>query len=171
MRPVEFVSQVLNRFYRVDSHRRKKQLMFVLLIVGVVISWVYYLYIMLCFILTISKWTLFLVLILVYSFIFIKLLTERLAFLYRTSWISLEPFNLYTDVRDGIIWVINSIRIKFLQLRAWYNTKVYTPVKTKVLGWIRFITHWVKKIANFIIGKVKQATKVFVDKIAVPFYL
>ncbi len=100
-----------------------------------------------------------------------KILIERLYVLKRQNWVSLEPFNLYTDVRDGTIHLLNFIRIKFLQLRAYLNTKVYTPVKTKVLGWLRFITNWIKKIVNFIIGKVKHATKVFVDKFAVPFYL
>ena len=103
--------------------------------------------------------------------IFLVTLVTRLRVLYFASWISLRPFNLIYDIFDCIKAVIKFIRIKFLLLVNWFNLKVYSPVKIKTAYIIRTIFNFIKKVLNYVYGKIKYVSKAFVDKVASPLYI
>lgn len=83
----------------------------------------------------------------------------------------MKPFDLYYDFKDFIIRVGDFIRIKFLLFKSWLNINVYTPVKTRVITIEKIIVKWIKKVINFIISKIRYASKQFVDKVAAPLYI
>ena len=83
----------------------------------------------------------------------------------------MKPFDLYYDFKNLIIRVGNFIRIKFLLLKLWFNTKVYTPIKTRLIQIAKFLFKLIKKAINSIVNKVKYAGKQFVDKVAAPLYI
>ena len=91
--------------------------------------------------------------------------------MYRQDWISLKPFDLYYDVKNFIIKMCQFIRIKFLLLKSWFKTKVYTPVKTKVINCLKFIIKCIKKAITYVKDKILYASKQFVDKVAAPLYM
>lgn len=83
----------------------------------------------------------------------------------------MKPFDLYHDVVNAIIKVIKFIRINFVKLVNWFNTKVYTPVKDTIKKYLRIIYNWIKRAVNFIVDKTIAAGKTLVDKVAKPLYL
>lgn len=117
-------------------------------------------------------------LLLVYTTHLLFLLYHRLHHLYSTTWISLTPFNLYTDIRDAILATIRFIRIKFTLLRTWLSVKVYTPVSTRVVAGVRWVVdrvgrvgRWVGRVIRIGVDKVKAMGKMVVDKVAAPLYM
>lgn len=91
--------------------------------------------------------------------------------MYRQYWISLKPFDLYYDVKNFIIKMCQFIRIKFLLLISWLKAKVYTPVKTKVINFLKLILKYVKKAITYLTNKAIYVSKQFVDKVAAPLYM
>jgi hypothetical protein len=53
----------------------------------------------------------------------------------------------------------------------WMTNRVYVPVKSKIIDIFKFIGKWIEKIFNFIVAKIKYASKTFVDKVASPLYI
>ena len=117
-----------------------------------------------------SRWIGIRVIAVLYMGLFITLLYSRLQALSHT-WISLIPFNLITDIRDGIRMAINFIRIKFLLIKSFFSDKVYNPVSTKVAQVWNFLAKWVKKTVNLAAKKITSILKAFVDKVANPLYI
>ena len=161
----------MNSIYRVDDKRRLKQFSFIVLVVIVPYLLVKLFFSMLWSIFSIDRWIGVKLLLTAYTITFTYLLFYRLKTLYTTSWISLTPFDLYYDIKNFIVKLIKFIRIKLILIKNILFTKVYTPMKTRIISIIKFITKWIKKITTFIINKIKYVSKQFVDKVAAPLYL
>lgn len=95
----------------------------------------------------------------------------RIRILYSRNWISLKPFDLYYDTVDAIKRAIRFIRINLIKFKNWFGTKVYTPVRDTIKKYVTIVYNWIKKIVNYIVGKITGAAQTVIDKVAKPFYL
>jgi hypothetical protein len=172
IRPVELISQILDSFFRIDSYRRWKQLTFILL--SCFFIWTFLVIFIWNFFLGIfnfSRWIGVKLIFFIYVISFLFLLLPRLHVLYFSSWISLRPFNLITDIRDGIVASYKFIRIKFIKFKDWFGVRVYTPMRDKVVSIVKVVIKHTKKVLYYIYNKLTAASKAFVDKVAAPLYI
>jgi hypothetical protein len=116
---IEKVVQLLNKFFRVDSKRKLKQFLFILLIAIPI-----YLYLQIWYnfwyqILKIDRFIAIKIILLVYFHFFMMLIFQRCQILKIREWVSLTPFDLYYDVVNFIKKVYHWLADKIIRFSKW----------------------------------------------------
>lgn len=71
----------------------------------------------------------------VYGVYSVGILMYRVYFSVQLRWVALTPFDLVIDI-------VEFVRIKINQFNNFITSKVYTPMKTKLIKFVKFIKYW-----------------------------
>lgn len=114
-KPTEIIAQKLHWYFRIDRERRKKQIVSLLLIIGFVVGYLLFIWIFWSYIFVFNRYIGIKILFTFYFHTFCCLIGYRCSKLY-PNWVSLQPFDIYYDIVNFLLFVKNT-----------FNEKVVTP--------------------------------------------
>lgn len=103
-KPAEILLQKFHRYFRADTGRRKKQILSLLILITISFSYLLFIWVFRHHIFVFDSTIGVKIILTFYFHTFCYLCLNRIMFLY-TSWVSLQPFDIYYDVVNFVLLV------------------------------------------------------------------
>jgi hypothetical protein len=178
-KPAEKLVQKLHRFFRVDSHRRKKQLVWVALILTFIITALFTTFKLMVSVLWLEDSLIGLkILLLLYMYGLTFIFGHRYEILQR-DWVSLVPFDLYYDVVNFIKFLLNEIIKKriidpttiIIKKCANFVAKVLKKCFDFMVKWLKKGADKVEKVGKKVADFTVKTSMLFYEKVIKPLYV